>query len=360
MRRISYMLAVCFVLLCAVLPAWAGETDGVELTLEETVRKALLHSKTLKISELELEESKEQVDDASRALALFNLAWQTEYVPGVERLFVAREQAKFAYQVAMKEHAAARDGVVLAAHKAYYDVLKAEAGVAAASAAVESNELKLACARASQAAGLLSRQALMGAETQVKASRAALAAAETELDRAYRALNSLIGFPEEARPRLVETVDFTPFTGDVGVLQSLALEESPKAVAARERADLTERLQGWDEGIFGDDVEKAELEASLTREQVEEQVRALYEFGKDYGRELRYRPGEGTPGGRRAEGGGDQVRLRHGYPERGEGSRSQSGRGPQEPAAAHAGACLLQAGTGDALGVYLLDVDGRS
>lgn len=277
MRRLPLVIiAICLLMRWVAVPVWAGDGDGLELTIEEVVRKALWHSDGLKISELELQKSEEQMDKAGYALAQFGSRWVTEYIPGVEPFFVARERSRLAYEVARKKQMAAKDSIVLAAHKAYYDVLKKEAQVLVATLDVEKERLNLNNARIRYTYGLISHQALMGMEAQLASSEAAMAGAKAELDKAYRALNLLVGLPEDARPRLVSEVEFVPFAGDVEVQINLALDESPEAFAAVENARVTKRLEGWDQNIGSRDVEIAELNASLKLDQTREKVRALY------------------------------------------------------------------------------------
>ncbi|CEP68471.1 Outer membrane efflux protein [Moorella glycerini] len=277
MRRLPTIVMLVFLfLMLMVMPARAEENNEMELTLEEAIKKALLHSDSLKISELELQKSEELKDDAAYALARFSPNWATDYTPGVEPLYVAREQSKMGYEVARKKQAAVKDSVILATHKAYYDVLKKEAQVSLATLTVQKDELKLNNARLSFTSGLISKQALIGIETQLAGSRAALAADRNEMDKAYRALCLLIGLPEDARPVLVDKVDFKPFQGELASQQSLALDESPSVMAAVENARLKERLKGWDDNISDEDIEIARLQASMATDQVKELVRSLY------------------------------------------------------------------------------------
>ncbi|QGP91670.1 Outer membrane efflux protein [Neomoorella glycerini] len=277
MRRLPTIVMVVFLfLMLMVMPARAEENNEMELTLEEAIKKALLHSDSLKISELELQKSEELKDDAAYALARFSPNWATDYTPGVEPLYVAREQSKMGYEVARKKQAAVKDSVILATHKAYYDVLKKEAQVSLATLTVENDALKLSNARLSYTNGLISKQALMGMETQLAVGRAALAAARIELDKTYKALNLLIGLPENARPVLVDKIDFSPFQGDLASQQTLALDESPNVMSAIENAQLKERLKGWDENTSDEDIEIARLQAGMAQDQVKELVRTLY------------------------------------------------------------------------------------
>lgn len=277
MRRfLLFLVSICSLLAWVAVPVWAEEDWGLELTLEEVVEKALLHSDSLKIGELELQKNEEQKDEAGYALARFGSRWVTEYIPGVEAFFVASERSKLAYEVARRKQVAAKDNIVLAAHKAYYDVLRKEAQVLLATLAVEKDQLNLKNARVSHANGLISQQTLMGMETQLSASEAALASAKVELDKAYRGLNLLVGLPEDAKPQLVSKVEFVPFTGDVDVQISLALDGSPDVFAAVENAKLTRRLQGWDESIRSEDIEMAELKASIAKDKTRDLVRILY------------------------------------------------------------------------------------
>ncbi|WP_258358813.1 TolC family protein [Moorella sulfitireducens] len=283
MRRTPVMLLLIFIfLLAAAVPARAGDNESLELTLDDAVKKALLRSESLKISVLQLQQSEDAKDSAAYALVRFNSNWAVEYTPGVEQYYVNREQASLNYEIAKKKYAAAADGVVLAVHKAYYNVLKQEGQVKLAELAVASDEQKLNNGRLSFDLGLISRQALKGLELQLASSRAALTAARDSLDKAYIDLNLLVGLPESVRPSLVSTVEFSPYAGDLAVQQGLALEESPTVVAAVEGARLQEDLEGWSNDISDEDIEIAKLQASSVKKQVKEAVRTLYNSVKAY------------------------------------------------------------------------------
>ncbi|MDK2895852.1 MAG: outer membrane protein [Moorella sp. (in: firmicutes)] len=275
-RPVVISILLCLFVVLSLAPAWAGENNSLELTLEDAVNRALIHSKSLEISELEVDKSEEAMDDASYALARFSPTWETDYVPGVEPLFVAREQSKYGYEVAKKKLAATKDSVILAVHQAYYNVLKKEAQVSLAQITLKRDELKLKNALVSYDYGIISKQALMGAQAAVTSSKASLEAAQLELENAYKGLNVIIGLPEDSRPKLINNITFTPFSGDLNVQVSLAMDENPSVVAAVENARLTKELEGWDEDISTEDIKMAELKASMARDQIKEALRTLY------------------------------------------------------------------------------------
>jgi len=194
---------------------------------------------------------------------------------------VAKERSESAYEIAKKSRETERESIVLKAHQCYYNVLSREGQLELAALTLEKDELNLKIARLSYEVGLISRQQLIGAETQLAATRAALAAVESELDKAYKALNLLVGLPEDTRPRLVDTVAFTPFEGELKIQQSLVLDESPMVLAAVENARLTEELDGWDEDISSEDIEIAKRQAAMTKDSAREAVRNLYYAVKD-------------------------------------------------------------------------------
>ncbi len=284
MRKLTALVTVLvFILLVFVPPGLAqeantSEPEVVELTLEQAVQRALAF-------DYELEKKKLDVDEADDNRVSVPATYYTEWSPTAEAGIFNAESSWFACERARMLYEARRDALILDVTRKYYGVLNALEKVEAKRAAHAHAEAELRAARAMFSAGVLSRQALDGAEAALEEAKAALAEAQGQLDNAYLALNQLVRFGVQERPVLVDPVPpFEPVELELSVYESRAYRDNPSLEMVRATLEYMRRVEnysvGGDTPVTSTDVKKADLDVRSARQGVQQLVHHLYSGAK--------------------------------------------------------------------------------
>lgn len=282
-RHISLILAV-FIAAGALVPAAAAkEPVRLQVSLNEAVALALVHSEAVKKAAKEIDRT-----EALREGAASQLSYTPIGPPGDPRIEIAWSKllaSDLAWRMSKKTLTAQEDTVALDACKKYWEVLKAQENVRAAEAALKSAERQLQNARAGYRVGMITQQALVAAEAQRGGAQASLAGAQNELESAYVAFNQVIGLCPEDRPVLTDTVEFNPLeivNLDYEVVK--VLESAPTVWLAQEKVTMQKYLEDmmFYTGEYRPyqvrkiEVEQAELDAVSAKKMLEQVTRSLY------------------------------------------------------------------------------------
>jgi outer membrane protein len=285
-RVIILMLAA--LLSCAMIaPALAGDGEGTPppqgLTIEQAINMALTHSKAIKQAAYDVERREEVRDE---------LAQQMDYVPkgqtdyAIGQLYTGLVTSDMAYRMAKKSLTMEEDKVILAAFKAYTDVIKAGQDLEYAQKSFNQAAWLQNVASLSFAQGMASEYDKTAAGVQYQAAKNSLDSSQKALDNAFLTLNQLIGKEAEARPVLLDKPAFQAVE-PVVISEKIAtvLNTSPSVWLAEQAARIAEtQLDLYDfsypnqdpYGAKEVDVSKAKLTAQDAREQMSQFVQTLY------------------------------------------------------------------------------------
>ncbi|MGI6434107.1 MAG: TolC family protein [Syntrophomonadaceae bacterium] len=285
-RVIILMLAA--LLSCAMIaPAMAGDGEGTPppqgLTIEQAINMALTHSKAIKQAAYDVERREEVRDELARQIDYVPKG-QTDYVTG--QLYTGLVTSDMAYRMAKKSLTMEEDKVMLAAFKAYTDVVKAGQNLEYAQKSFNQAAWLQNVAYLSFAQGMASEYDKTAAGVQYQAAKNSLDSAQKALDNAFLTLNQLIGKDAEARPVLLDKPAFQAVE-PVVMSEKIAtvLNTSPSVWLAEQAARIAEtQLDLYDfsypnqdpYGAKEVDVSKAKLTAQDAREQMSQFVRTLY------------------------------------------------------------------------------------
>ncbi|MEW6447282.1 MAG: TolC family protein [Bacillota bacterium] len=272
------VIAIFLTGICFVPSVAAAEKEPMKLGLGEAVFRALCFSKSIEKAQLDMDKAE---TDRISAGGAFQPQWLVTYTPGTEPLIFAKESADFGWRSARQNYKLARDTVVLDVYSRYYAVLRAQEKVAAKEAALRPLEKKIAVTKAMVRAGMATRTALNGLETQLAGAKAALTAAQGELNNAYAALNQLVGLGAEERPILTDTVVYAPLAATESDCISWATGENPTVWIARYAAEYKRTIQNYDTGnpmtiITDKDARRAELDSASAEDAAALLERKLY------------------------------------------------------------------------------------
>jgi outer membrane protein len=287
LKRIIILLLAALLSCAMIAPALAGDGEGAPppqgLTIEQAINMALTHSKAIKQAAYDVERREEVRDELARQIDYVPKG-QTDYVTG--QLYTGLVTSDMAYRMAKKSLTMEEDKVMLAAFKAYTDVVKAGQNLEYAQKSFNQAAWLQNVAYLSFAQGMASEYDKTAAGVQYQAAKNSLDSAQKALDNAFLTLNQLIGKDAEARPVLLDKPAFQAVE-PVVMSEKIArvLNTSPSVWLAEQAARIAEtQLDLYDfsypnqdpYGAKEVDVSKAKLTAQDAREQMSQFVRTLY------------------------------------------------------------------------------------
>lgn len=285
--RILVTAVAVVVMSVLVAPAQAGDAPPVisqqGLSLDQAITMALARSEAVRKAEQETLRTEELRDRAAR-LAEF-APTEPAYSAVVELPWANLLAADLTWQMSKRALTAEEDAVVLDTSKKYWEVLRCQQKEAAAAVALGNAERVLRNARVSLQVGTLSAAAVVAAEAQHAAAETALASARGDLDKAYTALNLVLGLAPGERRQLTDAVTFEALgPTDLDVAVSHRLEQAPTVWLAEEMVTMKTFLQemAMYSGEYSPfkvreiEVQQARLDAASTRQLFEMFTRSLY------------------------------------------------------------------------------------
>ena len=243
MKRLFLLLTVAAFVLLVAVPAWAKEPAQPELSLNEAIAQALKNSEAIKKADKEVDRT-----DALRDQELKDLGYIPTAAAGEaagETAFASLLSANLTWEMSEKSLTAAQDSLVLNACNKYWGIQQAIGAVEVAKQSLKQAELDLKKARVSLHVGLISTDALLGAETKQVGAKSALDKAQNDLETSYTAFNQLVGLWPEDKPVLTDELGFTPMSDATNLdhLVAKVLESSPSVWLADKKVEQQKTLQ---------------------------------------------------------------------------------------------------------------------
>lgn len=282
MKRFFVTIAICGLFLFCPTAAWAKEPETPELTLEQSIDRALVNSASVKSGQYSIDQAYEVRKLSSQYL---------QYVPvgpseiSVTRFFYALQQADLNWQMARKNYTLREDSVELAVHQAYNSILQAQEKLNVSEKALRSAERQRMVADISYKVGIINQLAKAQAEATLSGAKGSYEEALKVLDDAYQKFNYLVGLWPEDRPRLTEVPSFEKLSViDLNNYIERMLEENPSlwqadatvalAKTALDTFDPTNASEPYKSKEIS--VDKAILTAADSKEQARKALRTLY------------------------------------------------------------------------------------
>lgn len=195
LKKIITILSLFAFCLTVGVPAWAGEQEIIELSLEEAIEIALEDNPEIPLSKnaiakakVGLREAKSRATDLIRMMELAGTTLET--LQGVN---VGPRVAEMNILLAEMGAEFTEKGLRMKVEKAYYDVLKAEADFANRKRALARAKEQLRLAQVSVLAGVVAESDVMGAQVGVTNGEVQLASAQNDLDAAMMSLAKALG-----------------------------------------------------------------------------------------------------------------------------------------------------------------------
>lgn len=223
----------------------ADDAKAEPLTLEQAVEKALASNSQLQKLRLDVDTA----DVNARLAYAQGKDLDDDYVTtlsAAQQKYVTSAKAEMAKKVNAQYLKATESQIKLAAQKAYYDLLDAQADLALKEQSLKRAQTQLKVAKAAFDVGTRAKTDVLQAEAGVAGAQAALAAAQTNLEVARLKLNELIG--EE----LNKNWTLTSKQDEIKKSQ-LTLEEATE-LALKQRAEVVQKQE---------EIKVAELDVEL-------------------------------------------------------------------------------------------------
>lgn len=223
----------------------ADDAKAEPLTLEQAVEKALASNSQLQKLRLDVDTA----DVNARLAYAQGKDLDDDYVTtlsAAQQKYVTSAKAEMAKKVNAQYLKATESQIKLAAQKAYYDLLDAQADLALKEQSLKRAQTQLKVAKAAFDVGTRAKTDVLQAEAGVAGAQAALAAAQTNLEVARLKLNELIG--EELNKNWTLTSK-----QDEIKKSELTLEEATE-LALKQRAEVVQKQE---------EIKVAELDVEL-------------------------------------------------------------------------------------------------
>jgi outer membrane protein len=279
-KKMTGIILVMFILTMVFTVPVAAETENnqIELTLEETVARALRYSNSLYSAQLSTEIAREDKADMA---GMWSPSFITDYNEAADQagLYQALPALEYAIKAAEKSEDMQKDLVAAEACKAYYDLQQAVEGAALAEKTCLAAEKEFEIKELQYQVGMLSFVEYQTALMNLASARADYAAAYNTLNNNYISFNQLVGLKVTDRPVLVDKAVFTPLElNDLDAAVTLIVRNSPAQWIAEKGAQLKERLSHTPGSTDKTDleVEKAELDASALYDSTIKGVYSIY------------------------------------------------------------------------------------
>lgn len=292
MRRVNWLLILVLSIVTTLslvdVKSWAKEP--VRLSLKEAITQAWKASDAVRLAGATLDKSSEQRKYAGELAGSFIPAPGANQSPMTDVNWVGLLKADANEQIAERDLISKRESVALEVYQKYFAVLSAQTAVAKAKAAVARDRTGMQVAWAVYRTGCGTRTQLAMAEAKVEGSEKGLSAAQEALDKAYVALNRLVGLRAEERPEIVEELSVSPLK-----ISSLDVEVDRAVNSSVDifKLEMLKKMAEWDLNyplsvdLYGQavyrnfnvqkhEVNIADLNLASAREALRERVRTTY------------------------------------------------------------------------------------
>lgn len=284
MRRFIVLKIVVLglILVCASV-AWAKEPATPEMTVQQAISSALSNSNALKLKENSIDRASKLRDSAAEDMNGFIPTGET--TPQAEAAYSSLVQKDNAWQTAKKSYKTQEDTVVMSVYQAYNNVLLAQEKIKSAEAALESAQWQKRLVAACYAVGMASKTDVIQADATLAGASAALESDRQSLEDCYQQFNQLVGLEPVDRPVLIDQPVYSALVIDnLNVEVERVLEVSPDVWTAEQQISLAKiTLNLWAPSTSSDpydakeiDLLNANISATVTKDEIDKAVRSLY------------------------------------------------------------------------------------
>ncbi|MGF7184606.1 outer membrane protein TolC [Desulfitispora alkaliphila] len=230
-------LLLAAVLLTGTVFAQTGEAEGetqvLPLTLKEAQEISLENHPRMELAEVGVEKARMGVRQAKSAKDSLADAERKDYSMVLQERTVV-PMAESGLKIAEHSYKIQEQGLKLEVERAYYDYLAAEEQLKNEKQHLERAEKQLRHAKASFEAGMVAKNDVLGAETQVAQARAGLMTAEDEVEKARMEFAKTLGMSLDSQFELVDRFQFERWETDIQAAVEAAKEKSTEVLMARE------------------------------------------------------------------------------------------------------------------------------
>ncbi|NPV90684.1 MAG: TolC family protein [Firmicutes bacterium] len=291
-RAGTYLMLVMMLLMAFPGVTQASEASAVvsvELTLDEAISKALVHSDTLRQADYDVERSKEVlelVDDKVQNLMTPDTSAGSTPSAAAAANYTTMVSTSVGYESSRITRNIKVDTVKTGVFQNYTGVLNAKEKLTAAEKALDNAQWQQMVAQIGYSVGTVSESSKVLAEANYTGKVAALAAAKANLVDSYQKLNNLIGLNAAERPVLKDDPPLVPLVvDDLEVEIQRRVTMSPSLELAEKNVSLAKMnldLYIWNNASVPYEAKeidyfKAEDTAKNSEDQMRQLMRTLYQ-----------------------------------------------------------------------------------
>ncbi|MDO7786844.1 TolC family protein [Desulforamulus aquiferis] len=234
LKKITKTLLLLLALLIIAVPAFANEATDQTLTLDNAIKKALSHNKSILNAQLDIDSTEIQRDSLQELVKYTPIDYN--YNQDDTNVFKSYYGVQHQLRQAQKKLNADKMQLSINVTEAYHQVIKNNQLLDEMKANLTLNIIKRDQVKAKYDVGMATMADLLAADAQVVSARANIKDAEGKLDTAYGELNKITGQNISARPKLEEEIGFYPEEFDVDMQVTKAINNSFEIWSATEAA----------------------------------------------------------------------------------------------------------------------------
>lgn len=286
MHRYFRCIIITILITCLwTTESWAKDVASINLSLNDAISRAIVNSKEYKKAVKETERTESLRDYGAEQLGFIPINPSGNLQ--LEMAYSRQLSADLSWQVSKKNVSIEEDRISLDVCNKYWTIQVSQEKLRNAEFAAKKVSLDYQKAKANWSAGMINNATLEGAKTKHVSALSSLTSARNELDKAYEALNTLIGLDAKERPVLTEEILYKPskvYNIDFEVTR--VIESSPSIWLSEQNVALKKQLANTT--LFSSagsyvpyharyiEVEQAELDAMSAKEGLANLLRKLY------------------------------------------------------------------------------------
>lgn len=276
-KKTLVLLVTILAFLMQTLPAFADQSSQEELTLKKAMQRAYAHSVNLRNTEMDLEINDINLDNLrwsmNGILTGYNIPDQQD--KDIHRAFFG---ADLQYRVTEKKLDNIKRQIKIDVTNAYYNVLLAEQEIKTSNMKLAQTLIKHSQVHSKYDVGMATQMDILSAQAQFEADKVALEDKNNNLTKAYSQLNKLVGNQQDARPKLTDTIQYSPVEDlDVDTYVLKSINNSYEIWSAEEAAKTARNLKYYETFYDIGDYNEAQAKNTLSdaRESIRLQSRTL-------------------------------------------------------------------------------------
>ncbi|MTI80588.1 MAG: TolC family protein [Firmicutes bacterium] len=274
-RITSLFLIMCFALTIFIPTAVAAE-EGNKLTLNEAIKMAIERNRDLKIKELNIDKTDEELEDLEDTIKYISPG---VYIPGVTNPYAGYLMKRTEHRIAQKTYEAIEQQMVVDVKELYYEILKSQQNVELSEKALELAKNHNNIAQVKHELGMITKAELLGYNTKLANAQSELVSAQHNVTENQTKLAQLIGLNNDFNYELVDEVTFEKAEFEsLDYVIAQALSQRYEIWAAERLAGITDRVKdfvdNYNVGEINADIK--DLEAGNAKDQMKKNIESLY------------------------------------------------------------------------------------